>query len=59
MVCTDPKDMKAADDFFLATNFDKPRDTTVNKLGSNVTLINVMRTADPWPQHPWDLLGTH
>ncbi|CAL5007946.1 unnamed protein product [Urochloa decumbens] len=40
-VCKDPKDVKA-DDFFLAANLDKPRDTT-SKVGSNVTLINVMR----------------
>jgi len=41
-VCKDTKDVKA-DDFFLAANLDKPRDTTVSKVGSNVTLINVMR----------------
>ncbi|CAO2209916.1 unnamed protein product [Urochloa humidicola] len=40
-VCKDPKDVKA-DDFFLAANLDKTRDTT-SKVGSNVTLINVMR----------------
>ncbi|TVU43137.1 hypothetical protein EJB05_09579, partial [Eragrostis curvula] len=32
-----------ADDFFLAANLDKPRDTTINNVGSNVTLINAMR----------------
>ena len=41
-VCKDPKDVKA-DDFFLEANLDKPRDTTMSKVGSNVTLINVMR----------------
>ncbi|KAL6843376.1 hypothetical protein ACP4OV_027089 [Aristida adscensionis] len=41
-VCKDPKDVKA-DDFFLAANLDKPRDTTIGKVGSNVTLINAMR----------------
>ncbi|CAM0879240.1 unnamed protein product [Alopecurus aequalis] len=41
-VCKDPKDVKA-EDFFLAAKLDMPRDTKVNKVGSNVTLINVMR----------------
>jgi len=41
-VCNDTKDVKV-DDFFLAANLDKPRDTTVSKVGSNVTLTNVMR----------------
>jgi quercetin dioxygenase-like cupin family protein len=41
-VCKDSKDVKA-DDFFLAANLDKARDTSVSKVGSNVTLINVMR----------------
>ncbi|KAM0830439.1 hypothetical protein ACQ4PT_066210 [Festuca glaucescens] len=41
-VCKDPKDVKA-EDFFLAAKLDTPRDTKMNKVGSNVTLINVMR----------------
>uniref|UniRef100_A0ACD5ZVD9 Uncharacterized protein n=1 Tax=Avena sativa TaxID=4498 RepID=A0ACD5ZVD9_AVESA len=41
-VCKDPKDVKA-EDFFLAAKLDTPRDTKTNKVGSNVTLINVMR----------------
>ncbi|KAL6658905.1 hypothetical protein ACP70R_002945 [Stipagrostis hirtigluma subsp. patula] len=41
-VCKDPKYVKA-DDFFLAANLDKPRDTSISKVGSNVTLINVMQ----------------
>ncbi|GJN09432.1 hypothetical protein PR202_ga27438 [Eleusine coracana subsp. coracana] len=41
-VCKNPEDVKA-DDFFLSANLDKARDTTINKVGSNVTLINVMR----------------
>ena len=32
-----------ADDFFKAANLDKPRDTMTSKVGSNVTLINVMQ----------------
>jgi quercetin dioxygenase-like cupin family protein len=40
-VCKDPK-VVSADDFFMAANLDKPRDTT-NKVGSNVTLINAMK----------------
>jgi hypothetical protein len=40
-VCKDPK-IVSADDFFMAANLDKPRDTT-NKVGSNVTLINAMK----------------
>uniref|UniRef100_A0ACD5VNE8 Uncharacterized protein n=1 Tax=Avena sativa TaxID=4498 RepID=A0ACD5VNE8_AVESA len=41
-VCKDSKDVKA-EDFFLAAKLDMPRDTKINKVGSNVTLINVMR----------------
>uniref|UniRef100_A0ACD5VV11 Uncharacterized protein n=2 Tax=Avena sativa TaxID=4498 RepID=A0ACD5VV11_AVESA len=41
-VCKDSKDVKA-EDFFLAAELDMPRDTKTNKVGSNVTLINVMR----------------
>uniref|UniRef100_A0ACD5ZXG2 Uncharacterized protein n=1 Tax=Avena sativa TaxID=4498 RepID=A0ACD5ZXG2_AVESA len=41
-VCKDPKDVKA-EDFFLAARLDVPRDTKTNKVGSNVTLLNVMR----------------
>ncbi|XP_047061211.1 germin-like protein 8-11 [Lolium rigidum] len=41
-ICKDPKDVKA-EDFFLAAKLDTPRDTKMNKVGSNVTLINVMR----------------
>ena len=33
-VCKDTKDVKV-DDFFLAANLDKPRDTIVSKVGSN------------------------
>nr|XP_051202157.1 germin-like protein 12-2 [Lolium perenne] len=40
-VCKDPKDVKV-EDFFLAAKLDMPRDTK-NKVGSNVTLINVMK----------------
>ncbi|KAL6659412.1 hypothetical protein ACP70R_003452 [Stipagrostis hirtigluma subsp. patula] len=40
--CKDIKDVKV-DDFFLAANLDKPMDTTLNKVKSNVTLINVMK----------------
>jgi len=36
------KDVKV-DDFFLAANLDKPMDTTLNKVKSNVTLINAMK----------------
>jgi quercetin dioxygenase-like cupin family protein len=36
------KDVKV-DDFFLAANLDKPMDTTLNKVMSNVTLINAMK----------------
>jgi quercetin dioxygenase-like cupin family protein len=32
-----------ADDFFMAANLDKPRDTKASKVGSNVTLVNVMK----------------
>ncbi|KAM0921896.1 hypothetical protein ACQ4PT_006535 [Festuca glaucescens] len=38
--CKNPMDVNA-DDFFKAANLDKPRVT--NKVGSNVTLINVMQ----------------
>ena len=41
-VCKDPMAVNA-DDFFKAANLDKPRDTMKSKVGSNVTLINVMR----------------
>ena len=41
-VCKNPMDVKA-DAFFKAANLDKPRMT--NKVGSNVTLINVMEIA--------------
>ncbi|CAO2189510.1 unnamed protein product [Urochloa humidicola] len=40
--CKDMKDVKV-DDFFLAANLDKPMDTTLNKVKSNVTLINAMK----------------
>ncbi|CAO2168270.1 unnamed protein product [Urochloa humidicola] len=40
--CKDMKDVKV-DDFYLAANLDKPMDTTVNKVKSNVTLINAMK----------------
>ena len=43
-VCKDPKDVKA-EDFFLAAKLDVPRDTKISKVGSNVTLINVMKIA--------------
>jgi hypothetical protein len=33
----------SVDDFFMAPNLDKPRDTTASKVGSNVTLINAMK----------------
>jgi quercetin dioxygenase-like cupin family protein len=33
----------SADDFFMAANLDKHRDTMANKVGSNVTLINAMK----------------
>ncbi|CAO2164159.1 unnamed protein product [Urochloa humidicola] len=39
--CKDMKDVKVDD--FLAANLDKPMDTTVNKVKSNVTLINAMK----------------
>ncbi|CAD6246947.1 unnamed protein product [Miscanthus lutarioriparius] len=41
-VCKDPMAVNA-DDFFKAANLDKPRDTMKSKVGSNVTLINVMQ----------------
>ncbi|CAL4997175.1 unnamed protein product [Urochloa decumbens] len=41
-VCKDPMAVNA-DDFFMAANLDKPRDTMKRKVGSNVTLINVMQ----------------
>ncbi|KQJ95100.1 germin-like protein 8-7 [Brachypodium distachyon] len=41
-VCKNPKDVNA-NDFFKAAELDKPRMT--NKVGSNVTLINVMQLA--------------
>jgi hypothetical protein len=40
--CKDVNDVKV-DDFFLAANLNKPMDTTKSKVGSNVTLINVMK----------------
>ncbi|AQK50322.1 putative germin-like protein 12-4 [Zea mays] len=40
-VCKDPMAVNA-DDFFKAAKLDQPRDTK-NKVGSNVTLINVMQ----------------
>jgi hypothetical protein len=40
--CKDPKVM-SADDFFMAANLDKPRDTMASKVGSNVTLITAMK----------------
>uniref|UniRef100_A0A0E0LS05 Germin-like protein n=1 Tax=Oryza punctata TaxID=4537 RepID=A0A0E0LS05_ORYPU len=40
--CKNPTNV-SADDFFKAAMLDKPRDTTVNKVGSNITLINVMQ----------------
>nr|CAB3482349.1 unnamed protein product [Digitaria exilis] len=42
--CKDVKDVKV-DDFFLAAELDKPRDTIMSKVKSNVTLINVMKLA--------------
>lgn len=39
--CKNPTKV-SADDFFKAAMLDKPRDTAVNKVGSNITLINVM-----------------
>ncbi|WVZ94689.1 hypothetical protein U9M48_040554 [Paspalum notatum var. saurae] len=41
-VCKDPMAVNA-DDFFKAANLDKPRNTMGSKVGSNVTLINVMQ----------------
>ena len=41
-VCKDPMAVNA-DDFFKAANLDKPMDTMKSKVGSNVTLINVMQ----------------
>ncbi|PWZ28686.1 Germin-like protein 12-2 [Zea mays] len=41
-VCKDPMTVNA-DDFFKAAKLDQPRDTTKSKVGSNVTLINVMQ----------------
>lgn len=43
-VCKDPMAVNA-DDFFKAAGLDKPRDTMTSKVGSNVTLINVMQIA--------------
>ncbi|MDK0835629.1 hypothetical protein P5E39_16385, partial [Clostridium perfringens] len=43
-VCKDPMAVNA-DDFFKDANLDKPRDTMASKVGSNVTLINVMQIA--------------
>ncbi|KAL5231374.1 hypothetical protein ABZP36_030150 [Zizania latifolia] len=40
--CKDPMAV-SADDFFKAAMLDKPRDTEKSKVGSNVTLINVMQ----------------
>ncbi|KAL5229642.1 hypothetical protein ABZP36_028418 [Zizania latifolia] len=40
--CKDPMAVNA-DDFFKAAMLDKPRDTEKSKVGSNVTLINVMQ----------------
>ncbi|XP_073367523.1 germin-like protein 8-11 [Aegilops tauschii subsp. strangulata] len=45
-VCKDPKAVMA-EDFFLAAKLDMPRDTKISKVGSNVTLINVMKIAGP------------
>uniref|UniRef100_A0A0D9X556 Cupin type-1 domain-containing protein n=1 Tax=Leersia perrieri TaxID=77586 RepID=A0A0D9X556_9ORYZ len=39
--CKNPTNV-TADDFFMAAMLDKPRDTKANKVGSNITLINVM-----------------
>ncbi|KAK1681072.1 hypothetical protein QYE76_041920 [Lolium multiflorum] len=41
-VCKDPK-VVTVEDFFLAAKLDMPRDTKMSKVGSNVTLINVMK----------------
>lgn len=41
-VCKDPMAVNA-DDFFKAAMLDKPRNTMMSKVGSNVTLINVMQ----------------
>ncbi|KAG2563141.1 hypothetical protein PVAP13_8KG277702 [Panicum virgatum] len=41
-VCKDPMAVNA-DDFFKAAELDKPRNTKASKVGSNVTLINVMQ----------------
>ncbi|WVZ94687.1 hypothetical protein U9M48_040552 [Paspalum notatum var. saurae] len=41
-VCKDPMAVNV-DDFFKAAELDKPRDTMKSKVGSNVTLINVMQ----------------
>ncbi|KAM3345777.1 hypothetical protein ACQJBY_020359 [Aegilops geniculata] len=43
-VCKDPNAV-TAEDFFLAAKLDMPRDTKMSKVGSNVTLINVMKIA--------------
>ncbi|GJN09435.1 hypothetical protein PR202_ga27441 [Eleusine coracana subsp. coracana] len=40
--CKDPMAVNA-DDFFKAAMLDKPRNTMMSKVGSNVTLINVMQ----------------
>ncbi|CAD6246952.1 unnamed protein product [Miscanthus lutarioriparius] len=50
-VCKDPMAVNA-DDFFKAANLDKPRDTMKSKVGSNVTLINVMRRKSAIHTHP-------
>jgi hypothetical protein len=42
-----------ADDFFMAANLDKPRDS---KVGSNVTLVNVMKICGLNTRH---LIGSH
>jgi hypothetical protein len=42
--CKDVNNVKV-DDFFLATNLDKPMDTAKSIVGSNITLINVMKLA--------------
>jgi hypothetical protein len=41
-VCKDPMAVNA-DDFFKAAKLDQPRDTTKSKVGSNITLINVLQ----------------
>jgi hypothetical protein len=41
-VCKDHMAVNA-DDFFKAAILDKPRNTMMSKVGSNVTLINVMQ----------------